>query len=82
MKSISSWNNFLRKQKQFDRSKEALLKAKLLNKYVREIYYQLGLIDLELDDKASAIENFERELKRLAEPPTYSQKVGFITLGK
>ncbi|MEE2924354.1 MAG: tetratricopeptide repeat protein, partial [bacterium] len=53
----------LRKQKQFDKSKEAFLKAKLLNKYVREIYYQLGLIDLELNNVSGAIENFERELK-------------------
>ena len=53
----------LRKQKQYDKSKEALFKAKLLNKYVREIYYQLGLIELDFKNISGAIENFERELK-------------------
>ena len=52
-----------RKQRQFDKSRESLLKAKLLNKYVREIYYQLGLIELDLKNISGAIENFERELK-------------------
>ena len=71
----------LRKQKQYDRSKEALLKAKLLNKYVREIYYQLGLIDLELGDKAGAIENFERELKDSPSHLRTVRKLALLHLG-
>jgi len=51
------------KLKQYDLARKSLNQAKMLNNFVRGIFYHLGMIAMEEDKIAEAVDNFKRELQ-------------------